>query len=499
MSRVRRAFLMASLEQYLTLAINFLMVAVLSRMLSPAAIGVAVLGMGISVIIFSLREFVTPEFLIQRTRVEREDVRTALTILLGVHIVLATLLFVLSPVVARYYGELGLRHFLPVMIAAASVEMTSFPAVALLRRDMNFGAIARIRAISLTVMALTTIGLAAFGFSFMSYAWGTLAASSTTACLALIARRDAYDMRPSLASWRMVYEFGRFRGAASFVDRAHDMLPQVVLGRFMPAAAVGIYNRTNAVCAIPDRVFLGAIFAMAFPALAAEVREGRLVQGHYLRAIGYITALYWPALILLAILAHPVVNFILGHSWAEAVPLVRIMALASLFFFPVILTHPILMALGLNREAFYSTAVSRALSVVILCAASPMGLTAMAASQFLAIPLQMFVSFKYVKKHVDFRWSELFHVLWMSAVPTAGATAAALAVVGLSGFRFDLSFAEACLAGVAAGMGWLAGAVLVRHPVLDEIRRVLPVPARWRLSREVSAGGTVQLSNTDAG
>jgi lipopolysaccharide exporter len=66
---------------------------------------------------------------------------------------------------------------------------------------------------------------------------------------------------------------------------------------------------------IPDRVVLTGVFSVAFPALAAEIREGRGLKQPYLRALGLITVAYWPALVLLALLAHPVVSFILGRQW----------------------------------------------------------------------------------------------------------------------------------------------------------------------------------------
>jgi hypothetical protein len=69
MSRIRHAYLMASVEQYLGLVINLAMVAILARLLTPGEVGRAVIGMGISATAFSLREFASPEFLIQRTLV----------------------------------------------------------------------------------------------------------------------------------------------------------------------------------------------------------------------------------------------------------------------------------------------------------------------------------------------------------------------------------------------------------------------------------------------
>ena len=80
MSKIRSALALASLEQYLTLLVGFATVAALSRLLTPAEIGFAVVGTGLSTIVFSFREFSTTEFLIQKGALDEKDVRTSFTI-----------------------------------------------------------------------------------------------------------------------------------------------------------------------------------------------------------------------------------------------------------------------------------------------------------------------------------------------------------------------------------------------------------------------------------
>jgi O-antigen/teichoic acid export membrane protein len=472
MNLARRALLSASLEQYGVLLINLFTIATLARLLSPTEIGISVIGVGISTIFFSLREFATSEFLIQKHEIKKNDVQTSFTILFGLSLILGTGLYTAKPVLAQFYKEPGLEAFLTLTITAALIDVTSFPKVALLRRDLAFGTIARLRTISLAITSCTTIILAVLGFSYMSYAWGMLLGTASHTALALLTQPITLYFRPTLSSWREVLEFGRYRGATEVTDRIYDALPQLVLGRVMPATAVGIYNRANAVCAIPDRMLLGAIFAVSFPALMAHVRDGKDIRTSYVRALSYITAFYWPALGLLTIFAHPVVNTVLGSAWGDAVPIVQLLAFSSVFWFPCILTSPMLLALGKNRDAFLSNVLSRFSGAAVLCAASTFGLTAMAASQLTAIPLQMMVSFYYVRKHSPFSWRELLSGLWRSAAMTLGALAGPMVLIAYTGFRFDIPLSQAVLASVLAIPGWLSALLLTQHPILAELRRL---------------------------
>ena len=140
---------------------------------------------------------------------------------------------------------------------------------------------------------------------------------------------------------------------------------------------------------IPDRIVLTGVLSVAFPALAAEIREGRGLKQPYLRALGLITVVYWPALILLALLAHPVVFLILGRQWVEAVPLLQLMAIAGLAWFPVTLTSPVLLAMGANRDRVMADLIGRSVSALVLCSAAWFGIMAMAASKLVTLPFQM--------------------------------------------------------------------------------------------------------------
>jgi len=76
MMGIRRAVLLATVERYFGLAVQFARIATVSRLLTPEGIGVSAIGMGITGIAFSLRDFARTDYLIQRKEVTREDVRT---------------------------------------------------------------------------------------------------------------------------------------------------------------------------------------------------------------------------------------------------------------------------------------------------------------------------------------------------------------------------------------------------------------------------------------
>jgi len=270
---VRRALAMTAGEQYLRLAISFALIASVSRLLTPTEIGVAVIGTGVMAIVLGLREFATSDFLIQRQEVLRDDIRTSFTVLFLLTAGITAAMFVLAPWFGTFYGEEKLARFLRVAAVAGLIEALSLPITGSLRRDMAFGTLALINATSATVTAVATISLALAGFSYMSVAWAAVAGAATTTVLSFYFRPDLSILRPTFMSWRSVLAFGGYNGASHVIDRTYVALPQLVLGHMLPHSAVGLYNRASVVSDIPDKIILRSVFSVAFPALAAEIRQ----------------------------------------------------------------------------------------------------------------------------------------------------------------------------------------------------------------------------------
>lgn len=471
---VRRALVIAAGTQYARIAFRFVSIALVARLLTPAEIGLAVIGTALVTVLLALREFASPEFLIQRDEVTREDIRASFTVLFITTALMTVAVFLLAPWIASLYGEEGLAPFLQISMVAGLIEAMSLPIVGLLRRDIAFGAIAWINTTNAAVLAIATAALALAGFGFMSYAWGAVAAAIATTVVAFCFRPDLSILCPTFRAWTRVLTFGCYNGASCVINRLYGGVPQLFLGQVLPPSDVGLYNRTTVASDIPDKIVLTSVFNVAFPAFAAQIRGGNCVKGPYLHALGLIAVVYWPAQILLAILAYPVIWLFLGAQWIEGgVPLLQLMAVAGLAWFPVYMAQPILLAVGANRDRVLVDLIGRSVSVVGLCSAAFFGIMAMAASKLFTIPFHMVLAFCFVRRHVPFQWPELGAALWKSAVVTAGSAAGPLVVVALSEEGFALSLSQTAVSVSLAGAGWLAAVLLVRHPVLLELRKAV--------------------------
>jgi O-antigen/teichoic acid export membrane protein len=469
MDAVRVSLILMTGQRYFAMVVNFAMVAIVSRLLRPEEIGLAVTGTIVAVLATSVREFASMTFIVQKRELTPPDIHVAFSIMMVVTLMATLGLSLAARAIATAYEQPALEAFLYIVSIAIILEAAATPIMALMQRKMQFGKVALISACQVGISAVATVLLVLAGFSSMSYAWAWLAAAAASGLLAACLWRDYTIFRPSLAGWRDVLSFGGYSGASQILYRIYDSVPYMILGRFTSMGAVGIYNRAMTICQLPDKVFLSGIIAVALPAFSARARETNSLKAPYLRGVSYITAVMWPAQVTLAILAHPIVLVLLGPQWTAAVPVVQIMALAMVFAFSAELNYPVLIASGAIRATFTRALIIWPVSCVMLSAAAFGGPMAMALSLFLAIPFQAVVTIYAVRKCIDMGWSELFAAARPSLAVTLFAAAGPLVIVAWSGFSFALSIPTGVSAGALAAGGWIAGLWLTRHPLLGEI------------------------------
>ena len=404
---MRRAFMFSTGERYVAILANFVTLAVVSRVLTPSEIGVAVVGMAVAQMLQTLREFATTNYIVQRPDLSDEDVRTTSTVFLLLSAGIALALYLSSTAIAASYEDVRLESYLKIGALCLVGEAVSAPIQALYRRDMRFDLLAAINVAGTVVGNAATLILAVLGWSYLSFALGWLATTVVMMVLALILYRDPSIFRPSLASWSQLFAFGSLNGANVMLAKMFETVPYLVLGRMLSFDAAALYNRSATVAQLPDKLLLGGLSSILLPAFAADLRNGRNLRENYLRGVELITAVQWPALICLSLLAYPIVRVLLGEQWTAVVPLVQVMALAGLAAFSAEFVAPMLMAVGAFRDLLVRGLIIWPTSAALLVAAAAHSLEAAAWSWMIIVPFQTFVSIAILRRHMDMSWASI--------------------------------------------------------------------------------------------
>lgn len=467
---VRRSLAFSFADKTAAFVLSLMTMAVVSRLMTPAEVGLFMVASSLVIMIETFRDFGVAAYLIQEPDLSPDVVRSAVTVIAILSLLLGIATFSGAGLIADIYGDPRLGGLLRLASAAFLVGPISNPLLALLRRDMNFSAVARISIAAAFMSASVTIILAFKGFGASSFVWGSLAGACTNAIGAAFFRPDWWIFKPSLKHWRRVLPFGAWSSAVTLLNMLYDAMPRLLLGRLLGFGAVGLFARAVSLNQLPDRLLLSAVQPVVLPALAAKAREGGNLAGPYLLGISLISAIQWPALLSLALLADPIVRLLMGDQWLEVVPLVRIVAIASLPMVPIYLAFPVLVTIGRVRMMAQISLVTMPAAIGMIFFAAHFNLSAVAWSLLVANLVQVTAMVVAIRRYVHFTWADLVRIAVRSGTVAICAAAFPAFVVGLHGPT--LSVPMTFLAAAGAAIGWGVGLHAVSHPLAAELTRL---------------------------
>ena len=474
MSIVHRSLLFSALERYGSLLFFLISTAILSRLLTPEEFGVyAIVNALTMVVAASFQEFGGANYLIQKELLSVRDIRTAFTITFCMSMLIGAVLFALRGSLAHAFSKGDLELGVSVSVLNFIFSPFIMTVTALFRRDMQFGALAICNLAGGFSTASISILLAALNFSFMAPIWGTVAGNAVVAVLLIASRGHLRIFLPSFKGYRDVLSFGFYSSGVVVINVFYNLAPQLILARVLDFTAVGLYSRAVNVTQMFDKLVIQIINPVIMPAMFAHTRSGGDLKRIYLDAVGLITAVQWPFLIFLALMADPIIRIWLGPTWIEIVPLIRILCVASLSLFAACLTYPTLVAVGRVNDALISSLISLPPSLILICIASFFGIHAVAASALIASPFQAVVAIYFVSRHLGIGPADLVFAMVKSGVVTICSSAGGLACALLVEFGAIGPIGGMVLATILAPACWLLGLVLTRHPLLERVRSAL--------------------------
>jgi O-antigen/teichoic acid export membrane protein len=465
MPGLKRAFLLASAGRYVVTVVGLATAVIMARLLTPAEYGLSVLGTAVVLIADAVRGLAGGNYLIQTPELSSEKIRTSCTISLLVTLVMVSALALLARPIAAYYGIPGLEHYLQVTSIYYMLGPFSYPIMALMTREMAFERLTLIAVVTAVVNGAMSIVLAELGFSGLSYAWANVGSVAASVSLCFFFYRDLSIFRPLLREWRSVLGFGVFDSMTGVLYRLWENLLYLILGRVLGAEAAGLGQRAILLGQFPERVILAGVGAVALPALSEKARLGQDLKQSYLRAIEYITAVQWPALMLLVFLAHQAVEIVLGRQWLEVAPILQIFAGVALFNFAVGLDLPTLVAAGAVRYLPAIVLVQTIVSAGLWWFGARYGLYGAAASCFVSVPINVAISVSVVRSQVPFSYGELAGALQKSIVLLGLSAVGPAVALSAAGWRADVSIQTALVAVILCAIAWVCGLRLTGHPL----------------------------------
>jgi O-antigen/teichoic acid export membrane protein len=303
---------------------------ILARLLAPHDFGLAAMVLVFASLVIVFSDLALGSALVQRPLVSEEDRATVFWTSIGAGSLFTLLGIASAAPLARFYGEPEVRRLVIALSLGFFVASLGAVPTALLNRAMAF------RALELRQM-IATLGGAAVGITFAVMGFGAWAIigqqlAVTTGLTALVWIRSPWrpSFRFSVASLRSLSGFSANVFGQRLLYYLHRNTDNLLVGRFLGAAALGVYGLAYNVMLVPFSRLAGPIQEVLFPAFSRLQDEPERMAAAWFRVTRIVAAVAMPSLVGLFVLAPEFVHVVLGPRWHGVVPVLRILVWVGL-------------------------------------------------------------------------------------------------------------------------------------------------------------------------
>jgi O-antigen/teichoic acid export membrane protein len=450
-------------------SLRFVRNMILARLLAPSAFGTMAIVMSAASLLQAFTEIGVREALIQNPKGrEPEYINAAWWMAFGRSVFIYLILFVLAPVVARFYGNADLTSLLRVATVGLVLEGAMSTKAYVAMKDMRFSRWAAITNGGGILGVATTVVL---GFIFRDV-WalviGTCAESAARCVLSFMICPYLPSIKVDRAAFKQLLQFSKGLFGLAPLVIIYMRLDIFVLGKLIPTAALGFYSLGISVAQVPAGFISNLLAQIFMPALSHVQDDKERIRRIVLQVTGFVVFMAMPGVVFAYFCGRSLLTLIYGHQYAVAAVPLFLAACCALIAFVNNQITTAFYAAGTPQEHRLCVVMMAVVMIVLTYPlAKWMGPAGGQLASLSAITVGFLIQLNRARHLIGIRISQYGKLLLQglavsAAVIAAGLMAQTLAVLARPIFTVGLG-----LLGCAVAYG-VAGWIFTRNPKVAE-------------------------------
>lgn len=322
----------SAVEKFLRQGLLTLFSIIIARQLLPSDYGLVAM---LTIFLVVAQIFVDSGFveaLIQKQDRTEIDFSTTFWFNIGIALLIYALLFLTSPFIADFYGEPLLEDLLVWMALIFVINAFRTVQQAKLNIAMDFRRQAWISMIAISVSGGVGIWMACHDFGVWTLVWQPLLQNFLNVALLWISAGWMPSFVFSGRSFKELFGFGSRLLMSRTLHAVYANGSFLLIGKFYSPAATGLYSQSTLMTSFVPMAINDVVARVAYPIECELQHNNDELQRRFFQMLRLTCFVLFPLMIGLAALAEPLVRLLLTDKWIEAVPLIRILCFAWIWW-----------------------------------------------------------------------------------------------------------------------------------------------------------------------
>ncbi|NDW18398.1 lipopolysaccharide biosynthesis protein [Dysgonomonas sp. 216] len=351
---------------------------VLARLLLPDEFGLVGLLAVFTAVATLLQDSGFSSALIRKKDIDEVDYASVFYFNIAISITVYIVLFLCAPFIADYYE-------IPLLAPLARIIFISFVLNAfaiiqnvILIREIDFRTNTRITFIAGIISGAIAVLMAFKGYGVWSLAVQLVAQTFIRTLLLWMFVRWYPKEGFSFARLKEMTGYSMNLLVTALLNQVVANIYPLIIGKTDLMDKVGFYTQANKLTSILQSIIGNSIQGVAYPVLS-KLEERERVKRVFRKIIRISSFIAFPAIILLAIGAEPIVLIILSEKWLPSVPILQILAIGASVYPLYHVTNSLAQSLGHSKLMLKVEGFRNILSIAILLVSVNYGIYAMVA------------------------------------------------------------------------------------------------------------------------
>ncbi len=340
------AFAWSAVEKTLRFAFRFGISVILARILDPEDYGLIAMVTIFMSLDHALVESGFMSALIQKKDIDDEDLSSVFWFNLAMSFVMYAVLYVLAPLIARFYGKDILTDIVRVLAIVPIISAFSIVQNVQLMRKLDFKKITIIAFVSSVISGAIAIFMAYRGYGVWSLVAQRILLQLFTVLTMILLLRWFPMLGFNYKKIRELFRFSSKLLLSYLLQAVFNNAYNVLIGKIYSARDLGFYNRGWNLKQLPVTNLSTIIQQVVFP-LFSKIQDDRQKIKTGTRMIIEVSSFMIIPLMLIMAASGKALFFVLfGEKWLPSVPYFQILAVGGLFYIMSIVNLNILLSLG---------------------------------------------------------------------------------------------------------------------------------------------------------
>jgi PST family polysaccharide transporter len=318
-----------SLSSISLTGLNFMITAILARLLTPNAFGVMGMIQTTIALINMMNQFGLAPAIIQGENLNQKRLSSLFWFNMFVGLIMTGIVFFSSNLIAVFFNQPELEELLKLISIVFTIVSLSFIQQSLLKKEMKFKELFNINIIATISYGVITILLALNGLGVKALVLGYISKNLIMTIVIIIFYRWTPNLIFDFKIIKDLLNFGVYVFGSGFLNYFKRNLDYLLIGKLLGSNALGYYTLAYKPMLVPVQKIGGVINKTFLPAFS-EIKNNKVsIKKYYLNVLNLISLITFPMMGGLFIVAPEFILTIYGENWIPVILLIQILSITG--------------------------------------------------------------------------------------------------------------------------------------------------------------------------